>query len=264
MIDKAKFKKDLALVRKNAPLVHNITNYVAMNNSANALLAIGASPVMIHGQEEAADMAAIAGALVLNIGTIEGYWLKAMILAGESARAHKHPVVLDPVGIGATPYRAVACKEIIEKCAPAVIRGNASEIIALVKTGAKTKGVDSTDSSDDAVDSAKILAKNTGAVVVVSGATDYITDGTRVECVKNGNPLMARVTAMGCTASAIVGAFVAVNPDAFDASVHAMAAMGICGEAAAEKAEGNGTMQLYFLDKMCALDDAMIDKYLKV
>lgn len=160
-----------------------------------------------------------------------------MLLAGQSAKAHGKPVVLDPVGAGATPYRSFACKEIIEKCHPDVIRGNASEIIALVKAEAKTKGVDSTDSSDDALDSAKALAKSTGAVVVVSGPTDYITDGTRTEKVTNGHPLMARVTGMGCTATAIIGAFLGVNRNALEAATHAMAAMGICGDAAARKAK---------------------------
>ncbi len=264
MIQKDFFKRDLALIRSQRPLVQNITNYVVMNNTANALLAIGASPVMIHAMDEAADMAAMAASLVINIGTLEKAWLESMIAAGKSAKVHGRPVIFDPVGAGATPYRSHACAQIMEICKPTVIRGNGSEIMSLVQAGAKIKGVDSLESSDVALESAKVLAKRTGAVVVISGPVDYITDGERTESICNGHPLMAQVTGMGCTATAIVGAFVAVNPDALEAATHAMAAMGICGEAAAEKARGNGTMQLYFLDEMCHLDNAMIDKYLQV
>ena len=245
-------KRDLALIRAKSPLVHNITNYVAMNFSANALLAIGASPVMAHAVEEMEDMVGIASALVINIGTLDAEWVKGMLTAGRSAHRLGKPIVLDPVGVGATPYRTQTAWQIIRECHPTIIRGNASEIMALVNADIKSKGVDSSQSSDDAVESAKQLAKTTGAVVVISGATDYITDGTRVETITNGSPLMTQVTAMGCTASSIVGAFAGINPDPFEASLHGMALMGICGERAVAKKASPGSLMINFIDELAS------------
>ncbi len=263
MIDIQALERDLAAVRSKSPLIHNITNYVVMNNTANGLLAIGASPVMAHALEEVAEMAAIASAVVINIGTLEPQWVEAMLIAGKTALAKSTPVVFDPVGAGATTYRNRVCREIIEKCKPSVIRGNASEIMALYDTNVQTKGVDSTNSSDAALDAAKALAKQTGAVVVVSGQTDYITDGETVKMVFNGSPLMERVTGMGCTATAVVAAFAAVNPNMLEAAAHGMAVMGIAGEIAAGKSAGNGSLQVNFLDELCNMDGETIRKYFK-
>lgn len=260
MLSKENFKRDLSLVREKSPLVHNITNYVVMNNTANALLAVGASPVMAHSIDEVADMASIASSLVINIGTLEKSWVESMIVAGKTARTRGIPVVFDPVGVGATPYRLKISEEILKECSPSIIRGNASEIISLVKAGVKTKGVDSTAAADDAISSAKDLAKQTNAIVVVSGAVDAITDGERVERIYNGNALMAKVTGMGCTATAIVGAFAAIDADLFNAAAYGMASMGVAGEIAAKSARGNGTMQLYFLDALTNLSAMDIDK----
>ena len=243
-------KRDLAILREKSPLVHNITNYVAMNFSANALLAIGASPVMAHAVEEMDDMVAIASALVINIGTLDAEWVRGMLCAGRAAHRMGKPIVLDPVGAGATPYRTATAWEIIRECCPTIIRGNASEIMALVNADITSKGVDSSQSSDDALESAKQLALSTGAVVVISGATDYITDGTRTETITNGSPLMTRVTAMGCTASSMVGAFAGINPDAFEAALHGMAAMGVCGELAVAKSPVPGTLLTHFVDAL--------------
>ena len=247
-------KRDLAILREKSPLVHNITNYVAMNFSANALLAIGASPVMAHAVEEMDDMVAIASALVINIGTLDAEWVRGMLTAGRAAHRMGKPIVLDPVGVGATPYRTETAWEIIRECHPTIIRGNASEIMALVNADIKSKGVDSSRSSDDAVESARQLAKATGAVVVISGPTDYITDGTRTETVTYGSPLMTRVTAMGCTASSLVGAFAAINPDPMEAATHAMMAMGICGERAVAKHASPGSLLTTFVDELYKLE----------
>lgn len=255
---------DLQLVRKKSPLVHNITNYVAMNNSANALLAIGASPVMAHSVDEVADMVGIASSLVINIGTLDADWVDGMLIAGKAALAKKIPVIFDPVGAGATPYRSIICSKIIAECKPSVIRGNASEIIALSNANKKTKGVDSTISSDKALNSAKELALTWNTTVVISGDTDYITDGKRVETVKNGNPMMAKVTGMGCTASSMVGAFTAVNSNYVEASTHAMMIMGICGEIAARSSKGNGSLQVNFLDTLCAIDEKIIQENIRL
>ena len=240
----------IAAVRSQRPLVHNITNYVVMNNSANALLAIGASPVMAHWTQEMEEMVSIAGALVLNIGTLDENWLKSMKVAGLAASRKSIPIVLDPVGAGATSARTAASLELIRLCHPSVIRGNASEIMALVNAEIKSKGVDSSAQSSDAVEAARKLAAETGAVVVISGATDYITDGSVVHTVEGGDEIMTAVTGMGCTSTALVGAFAAVVEDPLIAATAAMAVMSLAGERAAARSRGNGSMQVNFLDEL--------------
>jgi len=246
---------DLARIRADAPLVHNITNYVAMNSTANALLAVGASPVMAHALAEVEEMVGLARALVLNIGTLSPPWVEAMLRAGAAARARGIPIVLDPVGSGATRYRTETARRLLDAVAPTIVRGNASEIASLAPdAGAAavggTKGVDSTRGSEETAGMARALADRRRCVVCVSGATDVVVGGGRLARVRNGHPLMARVTALGCTASALIGAFAAVDPDPFQATVHAMAVMGIAGEMAAERAEGPGTLQLHLLDAL--------------
>lgn len=250
MINKDRLKENFRAVREKSPLVHNITNYVAMNFSANALLAAGASPVMAHAADEVADMAMIAGALVINIGTLDAEWVDSMLKAGKAKHEAGGIVILDPVGVGATAYRTETAWRIIEECHPDIIRGNASEIMALINADIKSKGVDSSYSSDDAVESAKKLAVRTGSIVVISGETDYVTDGSRVETIANGSRMMPRVTAMGCTASSMVGAFAAVNPDLFEASLNAMALMGVAGEIAALNSAGPGSLLDNFVDTL--------------
>lgn len=264
MINVESLIRDLNLIREQSPLIHNITNYVVMNNTANALLAIGASPIMAHSLDEVEEMASITSALVLNIGTLDATWVTAMLLAGKTALRQNKPIVLDPVGAGATTYRSKVCKQLIEECKPSVIRGNASEIIALLDAQAQTKGVDSTNTSESALESAKLLALHTKSVVVISGETDYITDGTAIETVKNGNRMMAKVTGMGCTATAIVAAFCAVNQNILEAATHAMSVMGICGEIAAATSKGNGSLQVNFLDTLFNLDEVSIKKNIKL
>lgn len=260
----ANLVKDLNLVREIAPLVHNITNYVVMNSTANALLAIGASPVMAHAPQEVEDMVAIASSLVINMGTLSDKWVESMLLAGAAAHTMGIPMVFDPVGVGATPYRNEVATQILTRCKPNIIRGNASEIINLVKKSSFSKGVDSTQASCSAIESAKKLAIQTGAVVVISGTTDYITDGTRVTAIANGSPMMARVTGMGCTATAIIGAFAAINPDAMAAATHAMTVMGVAGQRAAAKSAGPGTLQLHFLDELYLLSGDTLAQEAKV
>lgn len=254
----------LEKVRSDSPLVHNITNYVVMNSTANALLSVGASPVMAHAVDEVEDMVGIASALVINMGTLSEKWVEAMLKAGKKAKDIGIPVVFDPVGVGATPYRTNTAEAIINVCKPSIIRGNASEIMALCNTKIRTKGVDSTMSADSALESARFLARETGAVVVISGEIDYITDGEKLVSLKNGSPLMPKVTGMGCTATAIIGAFAGIGEDLFSASVMAMAVMGIAGEIAAEKSEGPGSMQLHFLDELHNLSAESVDSHLKL
>ncbi len=263
-LNTADIYKDLWTIRQNSPLVHNITNYVVMNTTANALLAIGASPVMAHAEQEVADMVNIAGALVINIGTLSDRWIAAMFKAVKKAKEKGIPIVLDPVGVGATPYRTDTARDLIREVAPSIIRGNGSEIMALSQAGVSTKGVDSTSGSGLAIESAKNLNIVFNSVVCVTGETDYILDKDAVLTIKNGHYLMPRVTGLGCTASALCGAFAAVNQDFHQAAAHAMAVMGIAGEMAAKEAKGPGTLQLHFLDALFLMSEKDIEGYLKV
>lgn len=252
---------DLEAVRAQAPLVHSITNFVVMNFNANALLALGAAPVMAHAHEEVADMVAIAQALVLNIGTLEPDWISAMQLALRAAQAKGIPVVLDPVGAGATPYRNQALQALLQTGAPSVLRGNGSEIMSVAGLAAATKGVDSAASSHEAVGAAQALARDWGSVVCVSGATDHVVaaDG-RHAALSNGHPWMTRVTGVGCSASALIGAFAAVQPDRWRATVSAMACLGVVGELAVERTQaagaGVGRLQIELLDGLQLLSQA--------
>ena len=253
----------LAEIRRTAPLVHNITNYVVMNNTANALLALGASPAMVHAVDEVEEFVGISRALVINIGTLSAPWVTAMGNAADRAHRLGVPWALDPVGVGATTFRNTVAVDLVRR-RPAVIRGNASEILALAGTGARTKGVDSTHRTNTAIDAARELARRTGAAVAVTGATDYVTDGTRLATLNNGHPLMARVTGMGCTATAIIGAFLAVERDPFGAAVHGLTVLGVAGEIAADRSPGPGSLQVQILDALHLLDDATIAERARV
>ncbi|WP_025918124.1 hydroxyethylthiazole kinase [Herminiimonas sp. CN] len=259
---------DVAAVRANAPLVHSITNFVAMNYNANVLLALGASPVMAHAHEEVAEMAGIAQALVLNIGTLEPDWIVSMQLALKKANARGIPVVLDPVGAGATAYRNRALAELMAAGRLTAIRGNASEIMSVSGLSASTRGVDSSASSDAALAAARNLAAATGAVVCVSGADDHVVDHQgRWLSLSNGHPWMTKVTGVGCSASAMIGAFAAVQPDPWRATAAAMAYLGVVGESAAEQVIGAGggvgTLQIQLLDGLQLLDRASFIARLK-
>jgi hydroxyethylthiazole kinase len=256
--------EDLEQVRAKSPLVHNITNYVAMNSTANALLAVGASPVMAHAPEEVVDMVSIASALVVNIGTLSEPWVAAMASAAQAAAARGIPIVYDPVGVGATPYRTRTFASLLEKARPDVIRGNASEIIAAAGDRATTKGVDSAAAVESALDAARRLAQRFGCAVCVSGATDCVVAAGGAWMIANGHPLMPRVTGLGCTATALCGAFAAVQGDRLRATVSAMAVMGIAGEIAAGRSMGPGSMQVNFLDALHELDGNEIVRRLRL
>jgi hydroxyethylthiazole kinase len=256
--------RDIERIRAEAPLVHNITNYVVMNTTANALLAIGASPVMAHALEEVEEMAGLARALVLNIGTLSQSWIESMIRAGHAAARRGIPIVLDPVGAGATRLRTETALRLLHQAPPSIIRGNASEIRALAHAEQGTKGVDSTHTAEQALDAAHILAGRFGCVVSISGAVDVIVAASRVVRLANGHPMMPRVTGLGCTATALTGAFAAVNPSACEAAAGAMAVMGIAGEIAAEHAAGPGSFQVQFLDALYRLDETDIRVRLRI
>ena len=237
-------------VRAGNPLIHNITNYVVMNNTANALLAAGASPVMAHAAEEVENMVAIANALVINIGTLDSQWVSSMKKAIKKAGELQKPIVLDPVGVGATPLRNQVLRELVSISAPAVMRGNSSEIMAAYDQSRTTRGVDSSDATGSALEAAKSLNQTLGSVICVSGAVDYVLDKERLAQLHNGHELMAKVTGMGCTSTALVGAFAGVHSDHFEATTAAMALMGVAGQLAANEANGPGTLQCKLLDKL--------------
>ena len=254
----------LATLRERRPLVHNITNYVSMDVAANALLAIGASPAMVHASEEVAEFAALSDALVINIGTLSPPWIEAMKLAARAANAKPIPWVLDPVGAGATGFRNRTIATLLEE-RPAVIRGNASEILAVAgAAGAKPKGVDSANTPEEAAAVADALAARLHCTVVASGAVDLITDGSRRVRLGNGDPVMTKVTALGCALSAIVGAFAAVERDTFAAAAVAAAVYGVCGTLAAKQARGPGSFRVAFIDALDGIDASAIRTHLKV
>lgn len=248
-------------VRNQKPLVVNITNYVVMNNTANALLAIGASPIMAHSKQEMAEMMSFAGALVINIGTLDSAWTPRMLFAVEQANANGKVVVLDPVGCGASLLRTETSRQIARLADKLIIRGNASEIIALAGEQAKSKGVDSLDSSDAALGAAQFLVAEYGANVVISGETDYIVTQNRIITLHNGHEMMPYVTGMGCTLTALTGAFAAVGDET---GLSAAAVLGVVGEIAAEQTRGPGSLQMVLLDELYQLDEKTLAKRLKL
>lgn len=263
LLDVKRLWARVAAVRERAPLVHNITNFVVMNNTANALLALGVSPAMAHSLDEVEDFVAISQALVVNIGTLDSQQIAACKLAAMRAGAVGIPWILDPVGAGATPYRRTAASA-LARLRPSAIRGNGSEILALAQQSGQGRGVDSAHGSNMALSAARRLAAETGAVVAVTGAVDYVTDGTRVIAIENGHPLMTRVTGLGCSATAVIGAFLAVEADVLMATVAALAAFGVAGEIAAETARGPGSLQVALLDALYRLDEATLDSRARV
>jgi hydroxyethylthiazole kinase len=249
-------------LRARKPLVHQITNYVVMNETANATLALGALPVMAHAPEEVEEMAAAAGALVLNIGTLSGSWVDAMVLAGKATSA---PIVLDPVGAGATRYRTDTAKRLLAELEIAVVRGNAAEIATLAGRAAEIRGVESMGAEDGAADLAREAAGALGCVVSVTGPTDHVSDGRRVVAVENGHALLATVSGTGCMSTAVTGSVLSVKPaEPFEAAAEALVAFGVAGEDAARDAKGPGTFHAALYDALHNLDPDSLDSRAKL
>ena len=255
----------LRRLRDAKPLVHQITNYVVMNETANATLALGALPVMAHAREEVEEMAAIAGALVLNIGTLSPHWVEAMVAAGRKANELGVPVVLDPVGAGATSYRTQTARRILDEVGVAVLRGNAGEVATLVGVAAEVRGVESIDAGGDAAELARSAARSLGLVAAVTGPVDHVSDGETVIAVSNGHPLLASITGTGCMSSTVTGCFLAVNRDRpLEAAAEALVAFGVAGEDAAVGARGPGSFHVALYDALAGLDPATLDGRAKV
>jgi len=252
--------RTLRVLRDRKPLVHQITNYVVMNETANATLALGALPVMAHALEEVEEMVGLAGALVLNIGTLSPRWVDAMIAAGKAANAGGIPVVLDPVGAGATRYRTETTRRILSEVGVTVLRGNQGEVATLVGAAAEVRGVESIGAAGDAADLARTAALKLGLIASVTGVVDHVSDGTRVLAVANGHELLATVTGTGCMSSAVTGCFLAAKRDEpLEAAAEALAAFGVAAEDAARDAKGPGTFHANLYDALAALDPETLD-----
>jgi hydroxyethylthiazole kinase len=243
----------LRILRERRPLVHHITNYVTVNDCANITLFIGAAPVMAEAKEEVADMVSLAGALVLNIGTLRKKQVESMFIAGHKANELGVPIILDPVGAGATRYRTEVASRMLQQLNINIIKGNAGEIGTLAGTGGVVRGVDSEGMTGDPVQVCRGLADVTGAVVVMSGAADIVTDGKRTVIVENGHAMMGRISGTGCMASSLAGAFAAASRDRVATSAAALAAFGIAGERAAGKAYGPYSFRSMLMDEVAAL-----------
>lgn len=257
----------LEKVQKNKPLVHNMTNVVVTNFTANGLYALGASPVMAYAPEEAADMAKIAGALVLNIGTLSRELVDAMMIAGQSANAHGVPVLLDPVGAGATAFRTESALRILNGVKISLVRGNAAEIAHLVGEAREIKGVDAGDNAGDGnADLAVRAARELNTVVAITGREDVITDGTSVRIISGGDPLLTKVTGAGCLLTSVLGAFAAVEPDLIRAGSAGLAFYGAAASRAAERASGlgPGSFQVAFLDELAKLHSDSLEGHAAV
>jgi hydroxyethylthiazole kinase len=243
----------IARVRSDRPLVHHITNFVVMNATANITLCMGALPVMAHAPQEVEEMVSAASALVLNLGTLWPEQVEAMLIAGRRANQRGIPIVLDPVGVGATRLRTESAHRLLQELSIAIVRGNAAEIATLAGIEAKISGVESMGSAGDAALVASRFAKKFGCVAAVTGPMDVVTDGERTLRVANGHPMMATVTGTGCMATAVVAACAAVEKDAVVATASALAAYGLAGELAAERAQGPGTFQVHLFDAVAAM-----------
>lgn len=253
MLDISEICAALTAVRAGAPLVHNITNNVVQNDTASAIAAIGATQATVHNTEEARDLAMISGAVVVNLGTPDARWTECAHAAVDTATEMGKPWVLDPVAVGLLPYRTALAGDFLAK-RPSVIKGNASEIMALAGTGAKPHGADSRHLPDQAVDAAAQLARDSGAVIAVSGAVDIVTDGGTTTRIANGDPMMAQMIGTGCMLGAVVGALLAGGGAILPATVAGMGALAVAGEIAAETATGPGTLRPLLLDALNRLD----------
>ncbi len=265
------FEQIYANVRQKVPLIHNITNYVTVNDCANMLLACGSSPIMADDPEDAAEITAICGGLNINIGTLNQRTIPAMFAAGKRANALGHPVVLDPVGTGASHLRTDTALRLMRDVQFTVIRGNISEIKTLAHGSGTTKGVDADvadkvteETLDATVTFAKDFAKRAGVIIAITGAIDIVTDGKRAFCIRNGRPEMSAITGTGCQLSALTAAFVTANPDMpLESTAAAVCAMGLCGEIAYQRLtqqDGNATYRNYIIDAMYRLTPAALEE----
>ncbi|MEI6840711.1 MAG: hydroxyethylthiazole kinase [Methanomicrobiales archaeon] len=254
----------LGLIRQNKPLIHHITNYVTVNDCANITLCIGASPVMSHALEEVEEMVGHAGALVLNIGTLDSSQAASMLLAGHAANNLNIPVIVDPVGAGATRYRTNFVQRLIEELQISVMKGNAGEIGVLAGADAHVRGVDSGDVNGNLPSIAQNFAHESGITIIMTGATDIVSNGRQIITIENGHPMMGRISGTGCMATSVIASFVAVSRNTAEASAAALAAFGIAGERAAAGTSGPGTFKSALFDQLSHLTPAELGTDAKI
>lgn len=254
----------LRKVREKKPLVHNITNVVVTNFTANGLYALGASPVMAYAHEEVADMAKIAGALVLNMGTLTAETVEAMMIAGKSANQHGVPVIFDPVGAGATPYRTEVAQRICRELDIAIIRGNAAEIANSIGQAWEIKGVDAGKVGGDVEELARNAANQLNSVVAITGKVDVITDGKSLYTVSNGDEMLTLVTGTGCLLTSVLGAFAAVEKDYLVAATSGIAAYGVAAEIARQQTNNPGSFQIAFLDALYEISPQLVEQCARI
>ncbi|MDF2608415.1 MAG: thiM1 [Bacillales bacterium] len=258
--------KTIEKVRETNPLIHNITNIVVTNFTANGLLALGASPVMAYAHEEVADMAKIASAVVLNMGTLDENVVTSIIIAGKSANENNVPVVFDPVGAGATPYRTEAARKILKEVQVTVLRGNAAEVANVTGEDWIIKGVDAGVGSGDVVELAKRASKQLGCITVITGKDDVITNGDTTYKVENGHPILTKVTGTGCLLGSVIGAFIATSDEKLFAAAEAVSFYGVAAEIAAQKTieNGPGSFQIEFLNQLAKVSLSELNNLEKI
>lgn len=251
--------EDLEAIRRNRPLVHSLTNFVVMNETANVILCIGALPIMSHAKEEVQEMVGVAGALVLNIGTLTPDWIDAMELAGKRANKNGIPVVLDPVGAGATKLRTDSCRRLLDKVKISVVRGNAAEVATLAGMSAEIRGVESISALGTSEVIATEFALRSGVTAAITGPVDVVSDGKRTAKISNGHVMLSKVVGTGCMSSVMVASFAAVDSDPFLAAVGGLTAFGIAGEMAASvSGDRPGTFHAEIYNALYALNSANI------
>ena len=243
-------KSLLEKLKEKRPLVHNITNYVVMNFTANTLLAMGASPVMAHAVDEVEEMVSFANALVINIGTLSKQWIESMLKAGKRANEIGLPVILDPVGSGATSFRTNTFRNLAKELKLSVVRGNASEILSIRSDYVRTKGVETSHGAEEALETARAAAREIDSVAAITGPVDLVTDGARVIRCYNGHPLLGSVTGTGCAATAAIAAFNSITNDSLEAASAGLAFFGLAGEVAGAKANSPGSFMVALLDAL--------------
>lgn len=254
-------------IKESSPLIHNMTNQVVANDVANGLIALGASPIMAYAEEEVADVASTAKALVLNIGTVTPDVAKSMLVAGQAANQHNIPVLLDPVGVGATRFRKQVVKELFSSISFTAIRGNVAEIATLAGVEWKTKGVDAEEGKGSKAEIAKALANEKECVVAISGKEDVLSDGEQTYIISNGHAMMGKITGSGCLLSGLAGAFLATKVDSVLAGlVNAHVYYGIAGEKAAGRVDvkGTGSFRAALIDEISQVSKDEIEKFAKV
>lgn len=254
----------LASVREKTPLVHHMTNYVTVNDCANITLCVGASPVMAHAEEEVEEMVSIASALVLNIGTLDTQQINRMFIAAKAAEKRGIPIILDPVGAGATSLRTKTAQRMIQELSISVLKGNAGEIGTLAGKQAQVRGVDSGGVTGDPAEITRTLAERLGCTVIMSGVTDIISDGNEVLHCDNGHPFMGRISGTGCMAASVIGSCAAVTADFLAGSTAGIIAFGIAGEMAAAEASGPGSFKYRLFDSMASVTPDDVNKLAQI